>query len=324
MIRPFFLFQVYCTEQGLPMGHLYEIKDDGSIKGLTQHHMKAWVKRIFEEWTWGNLDLRVPSSYINEDGDLAYAEYGQGQSACARIPALVNYVPTGCNCQKTPSCETTSMHKFEFYIGRKQVKTTLDLETPVTLACSYFKQIDIFRHEAIIFRPDELAVKKGHVFNCFLSNSGIRNINSKTSVLSEDMKEYFATMADFEGELDSFDLRNEMKKALIQDWSDGVVSAPEVGAIGGEIPEEGDMDWKTANFTYRLYFEQCAPSQCHEIRLQDPDILTFFLAAVAGFIQIAAFIATVIGIPVGLFASKIWPSVKQKVAHYKVHATEMK
>lgn len=52
-----FALQLYCTEQGFPMGHLYETKPSPAqssggdiITALSEHHIKAWVKRIFEEW----------------------------------------------------------------------------------------------------------------------------------------------------------------------------------------------------------------------------------------------------------------------------------
>jgi len=312
-----FALQLYCTEQGFPMGHLYETtpgaaQDDigDIVTALSAHHIKAWVKRIFEEWTWGNLDLRVPDTYTDEDGNLAHAEYGQGKASCLRVPSLANYVPAGCNCQKSPSCQTNSMHKFEFYVGRKQVTSTFDLETPMTLACSYFKQIDIFRNEQIVFRPDEMAGRSHH-FNCSLDQSSISNLNSKTSVLSPSMEDYFATAADFNMELDTFDLRKEMKQALVQDWSDGVLSAPEIGTIGLGEPEAGALDFRSANFTYRLYYDQCAPSQCYEVVLEDPMNLTFYLAALAGFCQIGTFLATFSGGAAYQVFARIWKKPKK-------------
>jgi hypothetical protein len=203
------------------------------------------------------------------------------------------------------------MHKFEFYVGRKQVTSTFDLETPMTLACSYFRQIDIFRNEQIIFRPDEMAGRSHH-FNCSLDQSSISNLNSETSVLSPSMDEYFATVADFKDELDTFDLRKEMKKALVQDWSDGVLSAPEIGAIEIGNPEAGALDWQNANFTYRLYYDQCAPDQCYEVVLENNSLMTFFLAALAGFVQIGTFLATFIGSAAYQGFKLIWPKQKKK------------
>ena len=113
--------------------------------------MKRWVKTLFTRWATGDLKLPLDAAGNVAFDDRADAtkirDFGQGKQLCAQLPSVVNYV-SECDCYAEPMCESSIEHKYTFFVGTKAVVSDLSIRSPVPVACSYFRQLEVLANES--------------------------------------------------------------------------------------------------------------------------------------------------------------------------------
>ena len=106
---------------------------------------------LFASWATGELKLPLDTAgnviFDNRVNASAIRDFGQGRQICAKLPSVVNYV-SECDCYAEPMCESSIEHKYTFFVGTKAVVSDLNIKSPVPVACSYFRQLEVLANES--------------------------------------------------------------------------------------------------------------------------------------------------------------------------------